>query len=173
MSKLQSKQNTWIEKLEGGDSKYLAIARTGNNAWHLISNRRAEPIKALNIIMDNDDGTGLRPYYSFLMGQDENTPCQKEFLIKDERKMIVSDGSSILYSFGIKGSEAVTPIKSMLIYVRTEQVHTFIFASRECNSIKMSYTLVEQNADAISLLMDGLGFPSPKMSNKEVNIIHE
>ncbi len=169
MIKLNDLKNHWIEKMEGGDDKYLAIARTSNNAWHVIASGRAESIKSLNIMVDRDDGQGLVPDFAYSSNLNEGKSSDRIILIKKEKKMIISDENSLIYSFGIRDTEERSPIKRMIIYVRTANVHTFIFASRDADSICMSYSLAYEDMDAISHVMGGL-FPAlSKVSAKEVS----
>lgn len=167
MVKLKDIQSHWIEKMERGDDKYLAIARTSNNAWHVVAGGRAESIKSLNIMVDRDDGQGLVPDFVYPSNLNEGKSSNRIILIKKEKKMIISDEKSFC-SFGIKDTEERSPIKNMMIYVRTATVHTFIYASRESDSICVSYSLAFDDADAISHVMRGLFSSSNTNSNKEV-----
>lgn len=166
MTKLNELQNHWIEKMEEGDEKYLAITRT-NNTWHVIVGGRAESIKSLSILVERDDGLGFVPDFTYPSSHYEEKSSDRIIMIKKEKKMIISDEKSF-YSFGIKDAEERSPIRNMMIYVRTATVHTFIYASRESDSICVSYSLAFDDADAITHVMRGLFSTSNTNSIKEV-----
>ena len=65
--------------------------------------------------------------------------------------MIVHDQNGE-YAFGIEGETA--PARAFFVYIRTEDLHSFIFANQKCCSINMIHALAIEESDAITCFMD-------------------
>lgn len=162
MTNLKEKQEKWLLNLREGDENYLAVAR-GEKGWYLLSHRTAEPVAALMIMID--DGNGLRPEYYYSFAQSDVNPLDTTIVIKDEKKMILSDKNGC-YAFGIK--DIKSPAKAIFVYLRTAKLHTFIFAHQEACSVNMLLDLVREEKDATARCMESLVPTSMTMVKSEV-----
>jgi hypothetical protein len=126
---LNRKFNTWATALRSHDSSYLMITRASDDIWYLLSEHQAEPIVALEIQIDN--GMGLRPEYSYFVGNPDEDRFKAGIIVKDGAELITNDKNGY-YAFGIPDVDA--PADTMLVYARTENRCTAILAtSKGCH----------------------------------------
>jgi hypothetical protein len=105
------------------------ITRASDDIWYLLSEHQAEPIVALEIQIDN--GMGLRPEYSYFVGNPDEDRFKAGIIVKDGAELITNDKNGY-YAFGIPDVDA--PADAMLVYARTENRCTAILAtSKGCH----------------------------------------
>ena len=67
---------------------------------------------------------------------------------------MIFDVNSEYHSYGFDGIEASA--KSMMIYLRTETIHFWVFAHNESSMVNVTYDLVHEENDATTKLMNSL-----------------
>ena len=146
---LTNQYNAWIDKLFEGDPSYTNIIRdTRNGIWYIFNRNTSKIITELKIAID--DGTGVRPEYSYDINLPEVDPLASSMVIKDGNKIIMQDSCGI-NAFGIEGVQA--PAKAFYIYVRTSS-NTFIYAFYSADEGSEQYSLSLSGSEAISHCMD-------------------
>ncbi len=141
---LTAKFNNWLEKAQAGDKKFTLLTKSGDNLWYLVSNNRAEPIKSLRVAADY--GNGLQPIYSFDQGTNESGEFKSIVIIKNDEKMLVSDGQEVS-AYGLEGAKAST--KSLFIYLRTWNIHNILLAHEKACKVNVIFEYAVENNDAL------------------------
>lgn len=163
MTKLNEKQELWIEKLKEGDKRFTVISRCNDERWYFAGGKCSEQILSLKVAIDR--GNGLAPEYIYDFGAPEPNKPLYNFLIKNDSKMIFEDSNGT-YSLGIKGE--ISSIKGIFIYIRTKEMHTFIFGNEKASSIKVIYKEAVETEDAISYcVLDIFASTSTESPDKE------
>lgn len=162
MTELMEKYNSWVEKVKAGEKDMLMLARVEKN-WFLVGNRAAERVRTFSVTLD--DGTGLHPAYIYSAEYPDVACPYVGIIIKDDKKMIIQ-GQDALYAFGVK--DVPPPVRAMCIYLRTENLHSFVFFSNEAKSIDVVHTVVAGPRDAITCYMANMfGISAVKAENEE------
>lgn len=170
MTNLEEKKIKWSDKLREGDKKYLMIARV-DNEWYFVGNKHAEPILSLKIAVDC--GAGLQKEYVYSIDRPDTDGLAFTAWIKDESKILIEDRNGLV-AFGIK--DVASPAAAILIYLRTENIHTFIFGCQKSCSVSMFHAMALEQYDAVTYVMDDIFAPqdAPKIAIKvEEETAHE
>ena len=141
---LNTKFNNWLEKAQSGDKKFTLLTKTSDNLWYLVSNNRAEPIKSLRV--SADFGSGLQPIYSFDQGASEAGEFQSIVVVKNDEKMLVSDGNEIS-AYGIEGAKASARV--LFIYLRTCNIHNILLAHEKACKVNVIFDYAVEDNDAL------------------------
>lgn len=157
MSVLNDKKFKWYESVQKGDSRYLML-KHDKNKWYFIGNNYTQEINSLKVAVDRGEGMQLK--YAWESQMSIVSDICFAAIIKDDKKLIAEDENGT-YTFGIKSIEPI--MKSIFIYIRTKNMHCFVFGSSESNSAKMFFELADDEKDAVTNCMDSL-FPSRNLS---------
>ena len=141
----------WTEKVRAGNKNYFLITRFSDDLWYFLSGKHAEQILSMKVMIDK--GHGFRPEYEYSVKKPETDRMAFSAVVKDDAKMIIQDGNGI-YSFGIKDVHA--PAHAVLIYCRTENIHTFLFGSNPNCKVSTIFATAFEVEDAIDQCMDEL-----------------
>ena len=149
MMDLNEKLMKWTEKVKAGNKDYFMITRANDDLWYFLSGTHAEQILSMKVLFN--EGHGFRPEYEYSVKKTETDKMAFSAVVKDDIKMIIQDGNG-MYSFGIKDS--ASPARAVLIYCRTEHVHTFLFGSNPNCKVSTIFANAFEVEDAIDQCMD-------------------
>ncbi len=141
----------WTEKVKAGNKDYFMITRANDDLWYFLSGKHAEQILGLKVMID--EGHGFRPEYEYSVKKPETDKMAFSAVVKEDTKLIIRDRNGA-YSFGIK--DVASPARAVLIYCRTEHVHTFLFGSNPNCKVSTIFATAFEVEDAVDQCMDEL-----------------
>ena len=156
------KYNRWLENLQYGDSHYQGILQEGTD-WYYVLNNEAYRIRSLRLTAVSITGQTFEYIYTDSADRktEEDAGSSDLFtvLIKDERKLILKNGERYL-GFGMwntkRGESSDSKIVALRFYVRTEGLHTWIYAHKGAENVELVYASVDESPEAITMCMDEL-----------------
>lgn len=151
MKDLRETIRTWNEKTEKGNDKYVKIARCGDNMMYMFSGI-PYPIKRIEVLVDTGDGFIL--HYIYDVAKEVKSDFSFGFIIKERKAMVVEDEKIGKFAFGLDKKVEDSPVKSMIVHVRTGVFHSVIMADVTNNSVMVmeDFTSLDTGAsDAITV----------------------
>lgn len=139
---LTPKYEKWLEKAMRREKDYALIGRR-EGGWYYIDNEIIEEISSITIVICKGD----QFHHFFDWDVEQKSENKRDFLIviKDEKKMMLSDNTEGLFTFGL--SESDDSAKKILILFKTEGVSTIITATKEAQQVDMSYVMQHSQTD--------------------------
>ena len=148
MTDLKEKQTRWLNKLMEGDEHIMAITRC-EKEWYLVSKHHSNKIQSMLIM--SDDGNGFQPDYCYFSSDGDTSDLNSTIVVKNEKKLIYN----VNEKFFSCGGEKIDPAgKSLIIYVRTERYHVWIYAHKDAPSVTVTMDMVLGSGNATNLCMD-------------------
>lgn len=145
MKEIREKIKSWNDKAEKGNDKYVKIAPCGKDMVYMFSGK-PYPINRLEVLVDTGEGFKLHYLYDTVSG--ENSEFSFGAIVKDRTAMVIEDEKLGQYAFGLAESSEDSPVKTMIIHVRTSTFHSVIMADTSSNTVMVMEELTSLNVSA-------------------------
>ncbi|MBR7132799.1 MAG: hypothetical protein IKD04_04650 [Clostridia bacterium] len=163
LSYSEEKLENLITNLEEGEADVYGIV-SKNNIIGIVSQKTGTPIDYF--LMTTESVDSKRESTCWTSNNEGQRPPNIYILVKDYKKIAISDDSGKVYSFGFKKSN--DDIENLLVAFKTKKLCTIISANRKTNSVEVIDFIASEEKKSLCYCLESiLGIASNESAGEE------